>query len=175
MPLYSYGSAIPRLGRDVYISSSAYLSGDIIVGDDSSFWFNVAARGDVHYIRVGGATNVQDGTVIHVTTDTHSTIIGNCVTIGHNVTLHGCTVKDACLIGMGAILLDGCVIEENTMIAAGALVPPGKVVPSGTLFIGSPGKVKRDLTQEELDFLLYSARHYVNIKNKYLQEVSEIL
>jgi len=172
MPIYTFGGVYPKFDTSVFIASSADLIGDVEIGADSSLWFNVTVRGDVNYIRIGKSTNIQDGSVIHVTTHTHPTIIGNSVTIGHNVTLHGCTLQDLCLIGMGAVVLDGAVVERQSFVAAGCLVPPGKVVPSGTLFAGSPGSVKRQLTEDEMKFFEKSAINYVKLKNIYLSNPS---
>jgi gamma-carbonic anhydrase len=172
MPIYPFKGLMPKLDSSVFVAPSADLIGDVELGADASLWFNVTVRGDVNYIRIGSGTNVQDGSVIHVTTNTHPTFIGERVTIGHNVTLHGCTVKDLCLIGMGASILDGAVVQEKAFIAAGCLVTPGKVVPSGTLFAGSPGQVKRELTEAELTFFETSAQNYIRLKNIYLQEMA---
>ena len=152
----------PRLDDSVFTVDSCDIIGDVVMGADCSVWFRVVIRGDVNYIRIGSRTNVQDGTVIHVTNKTHPTIIGDDVTIGHNVTIHGCTIGDRCLIGMGAIILDGAVVESDSMIAAGALVAPGTVVKSGSLYVGSPAKFKRELTQAEMDFLPRSAQNYLD-------------
>ncbi|MDX1918554.1 MAG: gamma carbonic anhydrase family protein [Candidatus Caenarcaniphilales bacterium] len=173
MPIYPFLEYLPKYDHTVYISPSADLIGWSMLGQDSSLWFNVTVRGDVNYIKIGARTNIQDGSVVHVTTLTNPTIIGDDVTVGHGAILHGCTIGDLCLIGMGAIVMDGAVIEPKSYIAAGALVPPGKVVPTGTLFVGSPGQVKRDLTQAELDFFPVSASNYVALKNLYLQQDSK--
>jgi gamma-carbonic anhydrase len=173
MSIYPFNSINPQFDASVFVAPSANLIGDVVLGADSSLWFNVTVRGDVNYIRIGKGSNIQDGSVVHVTRETHPTFIGDYVTVGHNVTLHGCTVQDLCLIGMGAVILDGAIVEKNSLVAAGCLVTPGKVVPSGTLFAGSPGKVKRDLTRAELDFMQVSADNYIKLKNMYLEQSQE--
>lgn len=176
----SYKGTIPQIGERVYIDSSSVLVGDIKIGDDSSIWPLVAARGDVNYISIGDRTNIQDGTVLHVThknaenPDGYPLIIGNDVTIGHKVMLHGCTINDRVLVGMGAIVLDGVVIEEEVMIGAGSLVPPNKRLESGYLYVGSPVKQARPLSEKERAFLQKSADNYVANKNDYLDQVKDI-
>jgi carbonic anhydrase/acetyltransferase-like protein (isoleucine patch superfamily) len=149
--------------------------GDVQIGDDSSVWPGVVIRGDVNFIRIGERSSIQDGSVIHVSHDGpytrpggFPTVIGNDVTVGHAVVLHGCTLEDACLIGMHASVLDGAVVQKHGFVGAGALIPPGKVVGSGELWVGNPAKKLRDLSQREIDSLLYSAQHYVRLKDRYL-------
>jgi len=144
--------------------------GDVTIGEDASLWFGAVVRGDVNFIRIGARTNVQDHSVLHVTSKTHPTVIGDDVTLGHRVTLHGCTVKDRCLIGIGAVVLDGAVVGEESMVGAGALVPPGMVVPPRVLALGSPAKVRRDLTAGEIAFFRTSAANYVRYAQQYLRE-----
>ncbi|KYN90397.1 gamma carbonic anhydrase family protein [Vibrio cidicii] len=176
----SYKGIYPQIGDRVYIDSSSVLVGDIQIGDDSSIWPLVVARGDVNHIRIGERSNIQDGSVLHVThknaanPDGYPLIIGNDVTVGHKVMLHGCTIKDRVLVGMGAIVLDGVIIEEEVMIGAGSLVPPGKVLESGYLYVGSPVKQARPLTDKERAFLQKSADNYVQNKNDYLSQVKVI-
>ncbi|MDJ0626262.1 MAG: gamma carbonic anhydrase family protein [Candidatus Caenarcaniphilales bacterium] len=169
MPIYSYKNSKPLLDNSVFVAPSSDLIGDVVIGEESSLWFNTVVRGDVNYIRIGKGTNIQDGSIVHVTTDTHPTSIGNYVTVGHKVTLHGCKINDLCLIGIGAIILDGAVVGKNSFVAAGCLVTPNTVVPSGTLFAGSPGKVKRELKSEEIEFFMTSAQNYIKLKNVYLR------
>jgi len=138
--------------------------GDVTVGEDASLWFGVVVRGDVNFIRIGARTNVQDHSVIHVTSHTHPTLVGDDVTLGHRVTLHGCTVKDRCLIGIGAVVMDGA------MVGAGALVPPGMIIPPRTLALGAPAKVTRALTVDEIAFFRTSAANYVRYAQQYLRE-----
>ncbi len=159
--LHTYMGKHPRLDDSVFFVNSAEIIGDVKIGAWSSVWFNVVIRGDVNYIRIGARTNIQDGTVIHVDHARYPTVIGDDVTVGHNVTLHGCTIGNRCLIGMGAVVMDGAIIEDDTMIAAGALVAPGTVVTAGTLFMGSPARMKRKLTQKELEHLEKSAQNYL--------------
>ena len=173
----SYKGISPQIGRDVYIDTSSVLVGDIKIGDDSSVWPLVAARGDVNHIHIGDRTNIQDGSVLHVThknaenPEGYPLLIGNDVTIGHKVMLHGCTIEDRVLVGMGAIVLDGVVIKEDVMIGAGSLVPPNKVLESGYLYVGSPVKQARPLNDKERTFLQKSADNYVQNKNDYLDSV----
>lgn len=178
--LRSYKGIAPEVGLRVYIDNSSVLVGDIKIGDDSSIWPLVAARGDVNHIHIGKRTNIQDGSVLHVTHKNaenpqgYPLIIGNDVTIGHKVMLHGCTIHDRVLVGMGAIVLDGVVIEEEVMIGAGSLVPPGKVLESGYLYVGSPVKQARLLSDKERAFLQKSSDNYVQNKEDYLHQVAEI-
>ena len=176
----SYKGSAPKIGQDVYIDETAVLVGDIKIGDDSSVWPLVAARGDVNHIHIGQRTNIQDGSVLHVThknkenPDGYPLIIGNDVTIGHKVMLHGCTIQDRVLVGMGAIILDNVVVEQEVMIGAGSLVPPNKVLESGYLYVGSPVKQARPLTDKERAFLQKSADNYVQNKNDYLDSVRPV-
>ncbi|MFW5685855.1 MAG: gamma carbonic anhydrase family protein [Spirochaetota bacterium] len=159
--LYAYEGSRPHLGEEVFIAPGAVVIGDVTIGDRSSVWFNVTARGDIHWIRIGRDTNIQDNSVLHVTNETHPLSIGDRVTCGHAVTLHGCTVHDECLIGIGAVVLDGAVVESGSMVAAGALVPPGMTVPSGMLVAGVPARPLRPLRDEERENLAASAARYV--------------
>lgn len=176
----SYKGIQPQLGERVYVDSTSVLVGDIIIGDDSSVWPLVAARGDVNHIHIGKRTNIQDGSVLHVThknqenPDGHPLVIGNDVTIGHKVMLHGCEIHDRVLVGMGAIILDGVVIQSEVMVGAGSLVPPGKVLESGYLYVGSPVKQARPLSEKERAFLQKSSDNYVQNKNDYLNNVDII-
>jgi len=160
---------IPQVDPTVFVADSAQLIGDLTIGRDSSVWFGCVLRADVHFIRIGTRTNVQDLSVLHVTGSTHPLVIGDNVTIGHRALLHGCTVKDRVLIGMGAILLDGSVVEEGCIIGAGALVTEGAHIPAGSLALGVPARVKRILTEEEKVFLTQSAENYVELSRIYLQ------
>ncbi|MGQ9424836.1 gamma carbonic anhydrase family protein [Gilvimarinus sp. F26214L] len=164
----------PQLGERVYVDPLAAVIGDVELGQDSSVWPAAVLRGDVNHIRIGERTSIQDGSIGHVTHKSESLpegwplIIGDDVTVGHKVVLHGCTVGNRVLVGMGAIVLDGAVIEDDVMIGAGTLVPPGKVLERGYLYLGSPCKQVRRLSEPELQRLPYSARHYVRLKNDYL-------
>jgi carbonic anhydrase/acetyltransferase-like protein (isoleucine patch superfamily) len=171
MPIYSYRGRSPRLGQRVFLAPSAELAGDLVVGDDCSFWFHTAARGDVHWIRIGDRTNVQDGTVLHVTHERFPLRIGSDVVIGHSCMIHGCTLEDGCLIGIGARVLDGAVVEAGAQVAAGALVPPGFRVPAGHLALGLPARVVRPLSVEERESIGEIAARYVGVKDEYLAEL----
>jgi gamma-carbonic anhydrase len=166
--LLSYRGIIPTIAPSAFVAEGAAVIGDVQVGAHSSIWFNCTVRGDVHHIRIGEHTNIQDNSCIHVTRITHPTIIGSGVTIGHSVTLHGCTLMDDCFIGMGATLLDGVVVESGGMVAAGALVPPNKRVKAGELWAGTPAKFFRALSTEENAFIPISAENYVRLKAEYL-------
>ena len=158
----------PQLDASVFVDQSAQVIGDVVIGPESSVWMNCVVRGDVHQIRIGARSNVQDGTVVHVMRGTHATHIGDEVTIGHGALIHGCTVENRVLIGMGAILLNGAVVGSDSIVAAGALVTEGMVVPSRSLVMGSPGKVRRALTDAEVASILdYSAR-YVGYRLDYM-------
>lgn len=165
--LKPYKGKWPKLNASVFIEDSAQVIGDVEIGENSSVWFNAVVRGDVHYIRIGSRTNVQDNCTLHVTKDTYPLIIGDDVTIGHNVVLHGCTVKDRCLIGMGAIVLDNAIIGEDSMVGAGALVTEGMSVPPGSLVLGIPAKVVRELKPEEKARILKSAQNYIEYSSNY--------
>jgi len=162
-----YQGVLPQLGRHVLVASGARIIGRVSAGDDTSFWFNVVARGDVQSITIGQRTNIQDNTVIHVTSGTGPCVIGDDVTVGHQVTLHACTVGHRVLVGMGAIILDGAVIGNDTMIGAGSLISPGKTFPERHLILGSPARAVRALTDKELEFLKLSAEHYVETARQY--------
>jgi len=164
-----YDNKQPRFGARVFIADNAAIIGDVEIGDDSSIWFGTTVRGDVDVIRIGRNTNVQDNSTIHVTGGRFATTIGDDVTIGHGAIVHGCTIENGALIGMGSRVLDGAVIGESAMVGAGALVPPGMIVPPRMLVLGVPAKVKRPLTDDELAHLEESWKHYVALKEKYLE------
>lgn len=157
----AFRGQLPRIPESCFIEDSAHIIGDVILGEDSSVWFNTIVRGDVNPIRIGARTNIQDLTMVHVLSKKHGTTIGDDVTVGHHVVLHGCTVGNRALVGMGAILMDGVVVGDDCIVAAGALLTPGTTIPSGHLAIGSPAKVGRRLKDEEKAFLKQSARNYV--------------
>jgi gamma-carbonic anhydrase len=159
--IFPYKGMYPKIGNSVFFASGVKIIGDVEIGDNSSVWYNSVVRGDVHYIKIGESTNIQDCSMLHVTNGKFPLNIGNKVTIGHSVSLHGCTLQDLCLIGIGAIVLDGAVIESNSMVAAGALVKQHFVVPSGKLVAGVPAKVIRDLTQDEIKDIEAGAYRYV--------------
>ncbi len=174
MPLTSYLATRPVLAEGVYVHDSAHVIGDVRIGDHSSVWCNAVLRGDVNRIRIGVCSNIQDFTMGHVAhksaakPDGSPLVIGDYVTIGHSVILHGCTVGDECLIGMGSIVMDDAVVERQVMVGAGSLVAPGKVLESGYLYVGRPALRVRPLNADELAYLRYSAEHYVRVKNNYL-------
>lgn len=163
-----YKDRLPVLGQNVFLAPGAVVAGDVHLGENTNLWFNVSMRGDVNFIRIGANTNVQDNAVCHVTYKKWPLVIGNNVTIGHGAILHGCTVEDGALIGMGSKILDGAVVKTGAMVAAGALVGPGKVVESGTLWAGVPAKKMRDLNADEQEYLTWSAGHYVRLAAEYL-------
>jgi carbonic anhydrase/acetyltransferase-like protein (isoleucine patch superfamily) len=158
----------PRLGQGVFVADGVSVIGDVELGNDVSLWFGTVLRGDVHFIRIGSRTNIQDNSVLHVTNGKHPTVVAEEVTIGHAAIVHGCTVKRGALIGMGSRILDGAVVGEQALVAAGAVVSEGMVVPPRTLVAGVPAKVKRSLTEAELQRLEESWKHYVELKEKYL-------
>ncbi len=171
MPIYPYRGILPRLGERVWLAPSALLTGDIVLGDDVSFFFGTTARGDVNTIRIGARTNVQDGCILHVTHERFPLSIGEDVVIGHGAIVHGCTVEDGCLIGIGAKVLDGAFLEAGCQIGAGALVPPGMRVPSGHLVMGLPARVVRPLRPDERSGIADIAGRYLEIKDEYRREL----
>jgi carbonic anhydrase/acetyltransferase-like protein (isoleucine patch superfamily) len=177
MTIQTYRGAVPQIGNGVYLHPSASVIGDVVLGDDVSVWPGTVIRGDVNAIRIGHGSNVQDLSVLHVSHKSSwdpggaPLIIGNNVTIGHKVILHGCEIGDECLIGMGAIVMDKVVIEPRVLVGAGSLVAEGKVLESGYLYLGSPAKRVRPLTERELAHFTYSAQHYIRLKNNYLDAV----
>ncbi len=163
----------PTIPDSCFIEDTAVVIGDVVMGVDCSVWFNAVIRGDVNHIRIGKRTNVQDLCMLHVTHDTHPLVIGNEVTIGHSVVLHGCTIKDRVLVGMGAIVMDGAVIGEDSVVGAGALVVEGTVVPPKSLILGSPGRVRRGVSDAELAWIKESAANYVKYASQYLNDSSK--
>jgi len=158
----------PQLGKNVFVAENAAVIGDVLVADDVSIWYGTQIRGDVMTIRIGARTNVQDNTVVHVTSEKFGTDIGTDCTIGHGAIIHACTVENFCLIGMGSIVLDGARIGTGSLVGAGALVTPGTVIPPGSLVLGSPAKVKRPLNDSEREQIRYGASHYVELARAYL-------
>lgn len=172
--LRTYKNVRPTLAAEVYVDESAQVIGDVVIGQDSSVWPLCVVRGDVNSIRIGARTNIQDGSILHVTHRTtidsgHATVVGNDVTVGHRVTLHGCTVENLCLIGMGSSILDGAIIRSRVLLGAGSLVTEGKDLEGGYLWMGRPARRVRRLTEKELGWFEYSAQHYVRLKNDYLK------
>ena len=171
MPIHPYRDKLPQLGERVFLAPTAYLSGDVEVGDDVSFWHHTAARGDVHWIKIGAGTNVQDGSVLHVSYDTFPLRIGEGVVIGHAAVVHGCTIEDGALIGIGARVLDGAVVERGAQIGAGAVVTPGTRVPAGHLALGVPARVARPLSSEQQREIGRNRDRYVRLKNQYRERL----
>lgn len=178
MSIESFENSHPSLAEGVFVHPSAVVIGDVAIGKDSSVWPLATIRGDIHRIRIGERTSIQDNSVIHVTHDGpfnpggFSTEIGNDVTVGHKVMLHGCTIHDRVLVGMGAIIMDGAVIEPEVIIGAGTLVPSGKRLHSGFLYVGSPVRQVRALSDQEKSFFLYTANKYRELKDRYLAQLS---
>ena len=168
MILRPHNGKQPRLGNGVFVAENATIIGDVEIGNDCSIWYGTVIRGDVHFIRIGSRTHVQDNCVFHVTTGTHPTVLAEEVTVGHGAIVHGCTVKRGALIGMGARVLDGAVIGECALVAAGAVVSEGMNVPPRTLVAGVPAKVKRALHDDEIARLDEAWKHYVELKEQYL-------
>jgi len=167
--LFPYLDKFPKLGKNVFLAPGVKIAGEVEIGNGSSIWYNTVIRGDVHFVKIGKMTNVQDSSTLHVTNGKFPLVIGDKVTIGHSVVLHGCTLQNLCLIGMRAVVLDGAVVEEHSMVAAGSVVIPGFVVPSGKLVAGVPAKVIRKLKKEELEEFEKSAERYA----KYAQLTQE--
>ena len=157
----------PRIHETAYVAENALIIGDVEIGEHSSIWFGSIIRGDVNYIRIGARTNIQDASVIHVSSKTHPTILEDEITVGHRVTLHGCYIETGCLIGIGSIILDGARVGRNSLVAAGSLITPNTQIPPGSLVIGSPAKVKRPLTDEELADLPRFWQSYVALLSEY--------
>ncbi|HEY7641030.1 MAG TPA: gamma carbonic anhydrase family protein [Steroidobacteraceae bacterium] len=174
MSIRTYRNITPVLGARVYVDPAAVVIGRVKIGDDSSIWPAAVVRGDVHDIEIGARTSIQDGSVLHVTHDGpyspggRALSVGSDVTVGHRVTLHACTIGNKCLVGMGSVVLDNVVTEDFVMIGAGSVVPPGKRLEARSLYVGSPARKVRDLTQAEIDFFTYSATQYVQLKDEYL-------
>lgn len=179
MSIRPYKDRYPQLARGAWVDEQATVIGDVYLGEDSSVWPQAVLRGDVNSIRVGARSNIQDGTVVHVShrhsenPQGHDVIIGDDVTVGHNVTVHGCHIGNQCLIGIGATILDGVVIHDRVLLGAGSLVTAGKELHSGYLYLGQPARKVRALTEEELKWFVYSAQHYVRLKNDYCGKVDE--
>lgn len=175
MTLRSYKNTHPTIARSAYVDPASVVIGDVIIGEDSSVWPMCSVRGDVNYIHIGARTNIQDGSVLHGTHEHESipggrpVVIGDDVTVGHQVIIHGCTIESRCLIGMGSTILDGAVIRTGVLLGAGSLVTENKQLESGYLWMGRPAKRVRELTPEEKNWFEYSARHYVALKNDYFK------
>jgi gamma-carbonic anhydrase len=169
--LRPFRNVVPTIDPSAYVDESAQVIGDVVLGPESSIWLNAVVRGDVNYIRIGRQSNLQDGVIVHVNhTPSHPTVVGERVTVGHAAILHGCVIGDRCLIGMGAILLNGSHIGSDSIVAAGTLVPERTVIPPRSLVMGSPGKVRRTLTDPELAFILEGAANYVRYRLEYMDQ-----
>jgi len=167
----TFADKTPKIARNAFVAPTALVLGDVDIAEDASVWYGSVVRGDVNYIRIGARTNVQDRVVIHVTTDKHPTILGEDVTVGHAAVLHGCRVEGRALVGIGAIVLDGVEVAAETVIAAGALLPPGKCYPGGSLLVGSPARVARELTEAERRWIARSAERYVALARQHVDGV----
>lgn len=176
MNIRSFRGTLPQIAAGAYVDEAAVVIGDVQLGEDSSVWPMAVVRGDVNHIHIGRLSNIQDGSVLHVT---HShdgapggfpLLIGDEVTVGHNVTLHGCRIGNRCLIGMGSTILDGATLEEGVLLAAGSLVPPGKTLEGGFLWLGNPVKKGRPLSEAEQAWFSYSAKHYAKLKDEHRRE-----
>lgn len=164
-----YKEVHPQIDESVFLADGSVVVGDVMIAAHSSVWFNTVIRGDVHSIRIGSYTNIQDLSMVHVSSNKASTFIGDEVTVGHRVILHGCHISNRVLVGMGAIVMDHAVVADNSIIGAGSLVTEGTQIPSGVLALGSPCKVKRDLTQQEIAAIEASAKHYAKVSQTYLR------
>ncbi|MDH5576594.1 MAG: gamma carbonic anhydrase family protein [Nitrospirota bacterium] len=171
--LKTYRGIVPTIAPSAFIEDTAVVIGDVVIGSESSVWFHAVIRGDVHSIRIGHRTNIQDLCLLHVTHDTHPLTLGDDITVGHHVVLHGCTVQDRVLIGMGAIVMDGVVIEEDCIIGAGSLITERIHIPSRSLVMGSPAKIKRLLTDIEVQWIKESASNYIHYAQQYVAEQNE--
>jgi carbonic anhydrase/acetyltransferase-like protein (isoleucine patch superfamily) len=175
MAIRPYKGIVPQLGARVYVDDSAVVIGDVVLGEDASVWPQCSVRGDVNAIRIGARSNIQDNTVMHVThkypdlPEGRACIVGDDVTVGHQCVLHACTIGNECLIGMGSIVLDGAVLHDRVLLGAGSLVTEGKELEGGYLWLGRPAKKVRPLTEQELKWFAYSAKHYVKLKDDYLK------
>lgn len=175
MTVRTYQGISPQIRPGAFVDPSALAIGDVFIGEEASLWPMSVARGDIQHIEIGARSNIQDGSILHVTHDSkykpggRALIIGEGVTVGHNVVLHACTVEDHCLIGIGSIILDGAVVHARAMVGAGSLVTPGTELAGESLWVGRPAKRVRALTADELEYLEYSAAHYVKLKNRHMQ------
>lgn len=168
----SFADKTPQIGKGAFVADTALVLGDVHLGEHASIWYGTVVRGDVNYVRIGRSTNIQDSCVVHVSSRSHPTIIGDFVTVGHASVIHGCTIADNCLVGVGSIVLDGAEVGEGCIIAAGSLVPPGKRIEAKTLVVGSPAQVKRPVLPDELEQIRKTARGYVELSRKHIDSVN---
>jgi len=168
--LRAFRGIIPTIATSAFIEETAAVIGDVVIGSESSVWFNAVVRGDVHSIRIGHRTNIQDLCLLHVTDDTYPLTLGDDITVGHHAVLHGCTIKDRVLIGMGAVIMDGAVIEEDCIVGAGALVTERMQVPPKSLILGTPARIRRSLTDDELRWIKESALNYIRYAQYYISD-----
>jgi gamma-carbonic anhydrase len=166
--LRAFDGKRPQLGRGVFLAESCALIGDVVIGDESSIWYSAVLRGDIMAIRIGARTNLQDGTIVHVTSGRFGTTVGDDCTIGHGAIVHGCTIEDHCLVGMGATILDGARVGRGSLVGAGALVTPGTDIPPDSLVLGAPARVVRSVNLREREQIEYGATHYVELARRYL-------
>lgn len=173
MPVIRYKNIRPKVHRSAYVAPGVSLIGDVVIGPRSSLWFGVVARGDINEIRIGQRTNIQDGTIIHVSSTGQGTYIGDSVTVGHMAVVHACTLEDGSFVGIKACVMDDAVVQSGAMVAAGALVTPGKTVPSGELWGGVPARCIRPLNQEEIDMIQWIPEHYVELAMNYFSQTEK--
>ncbi len=173
MPIHSFNGTTPEIADDAFIAPGAQIIGNVKIGKGASIWYNCVLRGDMHSIVVGERSNIQDGSVVHITSKTHGTIIGDDCLIGHMAIVHGCTLHDRAFVGLGSIVMDGCVIESDGMLAAGAMLTPGKRIPSGQLWAGRPAKYMRDLSPEEIAYNRAGVTHYAELAQRQKADVCD--
>ena len=170
--LKKFNNFYPILGSDVYISDNSIVIGNVSLGNEVNIWFGSVLRGDMNYIKIGDRTNIQDNSVVHITADTSPTNIGSGVTIGHGAIIHGCRIEDDCMIGMGSIIMDDSVIGKGSLVGAGALVPPNMKIPSRSLVLGSPGKVIREVSNEEYNMIIERPEEYIKLAKEYIKNTT---
>lgn len=181
MTIRQFENLVPNIDNTAWVDETALVVGDVTLGEDSSVWPMAVLRGDIDSIKIGNRSNIQDGSVLHVTHAGEKSaqpagapvVIGDNVIVGHRVVLHGCVIEDECLIGNGAIVMDNAVVKKNALVAAGAVVPPGKILEGGYLWVGSPAKKGRALTEKEMNYFKYSANYYVELKNRHKKDLSK--
>lgn len=170
---FTYGGKNPKLASNVFLAPGTQIIGDVEIGNESSVWFNSVIRGDVNFVRIGDRTNIQDLSMVHVATDSYPTLIGHDVTIGHRALIHACSIGDRCLIGMGAILMDGVEVGQDCLVAAGSLVTERTKIPDGSVVMGSPARVIRQIRDKEREWIIWSSGNYKRLASEYLIELSK--